>query len=60
MFAAPETIPELAPDNVFAATLPEGLELRLAVELSKVFKFASLSAKPDKGAPPSSLSSNTD
>lgn len=60
MFAGPETIPELAPDNVFAAMVPVGLELRLVVELSKAFKFASLSAKPDNGAPPSTLSSNTD
>ena len=59
MLAASETIPELAPDKVFDAMLPEGLELRLVVELSKAFRFASLSAWLDNGAPPS-LSSNSD
>lgn len=60
MFAASEPLPELAPDKVFDAMLTEGLELRLVVELSKAFKFASLSAKPDNGAPPASLSPTSD
>ena len=60
MLAASETIPELAPDKVFDATLPEGLELRLVVELSKAFKFASLSAWLDNDTPPVSLLSYSD
>ena len=61
MLAASETIPELAPDKVFDATLPEGLELRLVVELSKAFKFASLrSAWLDNDTPPVTLSSYSD